>query len=107
MGTVSATTISSGNTLDPGKETHRWWNNATDDPVLVEVFPQWSGDPSKSVEFVAELEVTRQWRKRIAKDTGTGSLGTKVAYESEIHYVVKNHGSSKATFAVRLVTFKP
>jgi hypothetical protein len=106
MGSVSVQTIASAKTLGPGQESHRTWNNASDNPVLVEVYPSSAGDPSKTVEFTAEFEITRQWRRRIAKDTGTGVIGHNVAYENEIHYVVKNLGSQTGTYSVRMVTYK-
>ncbi len=95
MATTKIIKIDTVLSLDPGKSTHRKWNNASPEEAV------WSANAMPIVKTLEaqqmELEVTRLWRKLIV----TGSGGS-VTTESEIHYVVKNVGTTKAHFIVFL-----
>ena len=84
--------------LEPGKTTHRKLSNASPDKAV------WSANaipifvPSQTGNFEEiELEITRLWRKFIV----TGG-GVDLKSETEIHFVIKNVGKTKASFTVLL-----
>lgn len=85
--------------LDPGKKTHRHWNNASPENAVwsVNAVPVGASGQPQDVS----LEVTRLWRRLIVTVQTPGSPGS-TASESEIHYEIKNIGTQKARFKVYL-----
>src|SRR3712207_1921615 len=85
--------------LEPGKTTHRKLSNASPDKAVWSANAMPIFEPSSQLGQLEEieLEITRLWRKLIV----TGS-GTNVKGETEIHFVIKNVGKTKARFTVLL-----
>ena len=87
--------------LEPGKTTHRKLSNASPDEAVwsANARPIFDTLPPKGTQVLEEmeLEITRLWRKLIV--TGTGS---NLKTETEIHFVIKNVGKTKARFTVLL-----
>src|SRR5436190_1898944 len=89
--------------LNPGETMRSRWNNAhvADAVWAANAVPVFTGSPSTGYNQDTSLEVTRLWRrlKVVGKQTGEGP---DLATETEIHWEVKNLGSSKARFVVWL-----
>jgi hypothetical protein len=103
MATVTVKKVVENKSLDPGQDAHWWWNNANyGKAYFLEVVPLEVGSYQTGYNHTTELEITRQWRKFITKET-QGSVGVTVSSELEIHYVVKNVGAKTAKYNVLLV----
>jgi hypothetical protein len=90
--------------LDPGKTWHSHWNNASPAQAVwtANAVPVYKGDPSTGYhDLDTQLEVTRLWRRLKVVATQTGE-GPSIVSETEIHFEVKNIGSSKARFIMLL-----
>src|SRR5437763_8646170 len=89
--------------LDSGKTVHSWWNNASQVNAVwtANAVPLSTGSQSTGYDQDTQLEVTRLWRrfKVVGKWVGEG---WDLVTETEIHWEVKNIGSSKARFIVFL-----
>jgi hypothetical protein len=102
MATVTVVTIVQHASLGPGETKHHWWNNAPYGKVFVlEVLPIAAGTTQTGFDHVYEVEITRQWRKYITKES-PGSIGVNVTTELEIHYEVKNVGTKKIEYTVKM-----
>ena len=104
MANVTTKTILKGASLDPGKTGHWWWNNAHYGKIYVfEVVPLDAGSTQTGYNHVYQAQITKQWRKFRTWEE-EGSIGVKVKAELELHYHVKNIGSKKLRFNVKMAT---
>jgi len=102
MATVNVTTIVQNGSLEAGKTAHHWWNNAPWGKVFaLEVVPSEIGTTQTGFNHVSEVQITKQWRKFISKEK-PGSIGVKVETELELHFEVKNIGTEKANYQVKM-----
>lgn len=93
-------------TLAPGKTGHWWWNNAAPGQAVwsANAVPVPTGDTASGFAEDVSLEVTRLWRRLIVTEHKPfpQSQTVEVKIEHEIHYEIKNVGSSSARFVVFL-----
>jgi len=86
--------------IAPGLTHHWWWNNAADERV-------WSLSVDASIPLmtafpgaVAKVEITRvEYRENYH---GGGSSG----FEREIHWWIKNTGTTQANYAIHMATIR-
>jgi hypothetical protein len=100
---MAVTVFSTGNTktLDPGQTGHWWWNNAAPSKGVWSAMavPVATGSTSAGFNQDTQVEVTRIWQRfKVIEKSTTQISDTDI--ETEIHYEVKNIGSTKATFVV-------
>ena len=89
--------------LNPGQTLHSWWNNASPANAVwsANAVPLATGSTQTGFDQDTQLEVTRVWRRFKVVEKSTSQF-SKVDTETEIHYEVKNIGSTKARFNVYL-----
>jgi hypothetical protein len=92
--------------LAPGAAVHGWWNNASPANAVwsAQAVPYATGSTASGFTQDTTLEVTRLWRHYTVteiKDNPQSQTAT-TKEETEIHYEIKNIGSSTAKFHVVL-----
>lgn len=89
--------------LNPGEEREYWWNHASpaDGVWSANAVPLATGSTTAGFSQHTKLEVTRLWREFIVTEKSKTQF-SDVDIETEIHYKVKNIGTTKARFTVFL-----